>query len=151
MTEADWQGCDDIWTIMRWISAAGSPDAHRRLACEFARLVWKELPPIGQSALIEAEKLANGESDEETCEHYQRQLQEVLSEENESEPISTVIWALQQHSSSYPTWYSASLVGSNIIELEAAGGAELCQIVRRAFSYETAKSSQDEKDITSRG
>ncbi|QDU05908.1 hypothetical protein V6x_56520 [Gimesia chilikensis] len=138
MTEEEWDECEDYFGLLGNIPPVHSIYIHRKIACEFARLVWNDLPPLGQEALSECEKLAAGQSDSEICSRYQKQLQELLIDGGESQPLSVVIWALQEDTASYPSHYSAQLAGLNIINSEAGTPHQLCQIIRKNIPDDVA-------------
>ena len=138
LTESEWQRSADPHAMLKAIRDSSTESVHRSIACEFARLVWNDLPGVARDALTTAEALANGTGDVERCRTVQTELQALLPDDYSSAPVSAVIWALQESTSSYPAWYSAALAGLNIISLGTAQPNALCTIIRQ---YATCPSS----------
>jgi len=122
---------EDYWKLLEKAKDVLNEGTQRRIACEFARIVWDNLDDLGREALVCAENYANGNGAIEKCEEYQKRLQEYLREDGQASPYSPIIWALMESTKSYPMWYSAGIAGSNVVDLNRATNADLCSIVTR--------------------
>lgn len=101
----------------------------RVIAYKFCLLIEKDLDELGKGALKLVEQLTSDHISVEKYKSYQAQLQNKLPEENVS-PYSPLIWALMPHTDTYPAWYSAAIVGLNIVDLRMATFPELTNLTK---------------------
>jgi hypothetical protein len=135
MPNADWQEADDFHRMLQHVGATCSTRSQRRIACEFARLVFDDLPQLGKTALEYAENMDSDPDHPIRSKQFQDQLQLYLSKDGSSAPCSAVVWALMPSTSSYPVWYSASMVACNLVEMKAATPRQLCDLIRALVRY----------------
>ncbi|MCF6401735.1 hypothetical protein L3C95_02550 [Chitinophaga filiformis] len=105
----------------------------RIIAYKFCLLVENDLDDLGKGALKLLEQLTADHVSVQDCESYREQLQNKLPDEGTS-PYSPLIWALMPHTDSYPAWYSAAIVGFNIIDLKISTFAELTHLTEEILS-----------------
>ncbi len=101
----------------------------RIIAYQFCLLVEKDLDDLGKGALKLVKQLTSDQVSLQDCESYREQLQDKLPDEGTS-PYSPLIWALMPHTDSYPAWYSAAIVGVNIVDLGASDFFELMDLTK---------------------
>lgn len=135
MPNVDWQETDDFHRMLQHVGATCSTRSQRRIACEFARLVFDDLPLLGKTALEYAENMDADFDHPIRSKQFQDQLQLYLSKDRSSAACSTVIWALMPSTSSYPAWYSASIVACNLVEMKIATPRQLCDLIRASISH----------------
>ena len=94
MPNADWQETDDFHRMLQHVGATRPTPSQRRIACEFARLVFDDLPLLGKTALEYAENMDSDSDHPVRSKQFQDQLQMYLSKDHSSVACSAVIWAL---------------------------------------------------------
>lgn len=140
MPFVDWQETDDFHRMLQHVGATCSTQLQRHIACEFAHLVFDDLPPLGKAALAFAENMDSDPDHRDQSKEFQDQLQSYLSKDHSSVPCSAVIWALMPSTSSYPAWYSASIVAYNLVDMNTATPRRLCDLIRSLVSYGSSSS-----------
>lgn len=130
MSNVDWQEADDFHRMLQHVGATCSTRSQRRIACEFARLVFDDLPQPAKAALEYAQNMDSDPDHLIQSRQFQDELQLYLSNDHSSVPCSAVIWALMPSTTSYPAWYSASIVAHNLVEAKAATPRQLCDFIR---------------------
>ena len=103
----------------------------RRIAFIFCQLVEGDLDKLGTEALRLVEHLSLGSAYSMKCKSYQKKLQRNLPKDDSLSFYSPLIWALEEHSNSYPAWYSAGIVGINIVDLNKSTYPDLTSIVEK--------------------
>lgn len=99
----------------------------RIIAYQFCLLVEKDLDDLGKGTLKLVQQLTSDQVLSEECASYREQLQDKLPDEGTS-LYSPLIWALMPHTDSYPVWYSAAIVGLNIVDLGVSTFPELTDL-----------------------
>ncbi|WP_148230496.1 hypothetical protein [Chitinophaga pinensis] len=105
----------------------------RTIAYNFCLLIEKDLDDLGKGALKLVQQLTAGDISSEECTAYREQLQHRLPDEGTS-PYSPLIWALTPHTASYPAWYSAAIVGLNVIDLGRSTFPELTDLTKEILN-----------------
>jgi hypothetical protein len=101
----------------------------RIIAYKFCLLVAKDLDDLGTGALKLVEQLTSDHVSSQDCESYRKLLQDKLPDEGTS-LYSPLIWALSPNTYTYPAWYSAALVGLNIVDLKISTFPELTDLTK---------------------
>jgi hypothetical protein len=117
------------WEIFQTEVRSLAERKQRIVAYKFCLLIGKDLDHLGKGALKLVEQLISDHVSLQACKSYQEQLQNKLPNENPS-PYSPLIWALMPHTDTYPAWYSAAIVGLNIVDLKIATIPELTTLTR---------------------
>ncbi len=130
MNEQQWKSSTDLNEMLDFLQDKCSEKTHRKISCNFSRLVWDDLPDLGKRGIELAERYIKGDEPWEYCESLQKELQSILPDDGHSHPISPVIWTLQPSTSSYPPYYAAKIVALNIVELTDFNYEDLCDVVR---------------------
>jgi hypothetical protein len=99
----------------------------RIIAYQFCLLVEKDLDDLGRGALKLVQQLTSEHVSLQECTSYRELLQDKLPDEGTS-PYSPLIWALRPHTETYPAWYSAAIVGVNIVDLGVSDFFELTDL-----------------------
>jgi len=105
----------------------------RVIAYQFCLLVEKELDDLGKGALQLIQQLTLEHVSLEECASYREQMQDRLPDEGTS-LYSPLIWALTPHTASYPVWYSAAIVGVNIVDLGVRTFPGLTELTEKILS-----------------
>lgn len=107
----------------------------RIIAYKFCLLVEKDLDDLGKGALKLLEQLTSGQASLQECISYREQLQDKLPDDDtETSPYSPLIWALMPHTDTYPAWYSAAIVGLNIVGLRISTFSELTDLTKEILN-----------------
>ena len=107
----------------------------RMIAYKFCLLVEKDLDDLGKGALKLLEQLTSDLVSLQECIPYREQLQDKLPDDDEdASPYSPLIWALMPHTVSYPAWYSAAIVGLNIVDLRISTFQELTDLTEEILN-----------------
>lgn len=101
----------------------------RIIAYKFCLLAENDLDDLAKRALRLVEQLTSGHVSLQDCESYREQLQNQLPDEGTS-VYSPLIWALTPHTDAYPAWYSAAIVGLNIVDLGTSTFPELTDLTK---------------------
>lgn len=130
MKKEEWISNDDYFKMLEFIKDKSSEELQRKISCIFCRTIWDRLSHLGKESLLAAEKLARSEIRQYTCDFYIKKLQALIPKGGEPHIFSPIIWALTQSNDSYPTWYTAGIVASNIEEITGVSSMDLCNIIR---------------------
>ena len=107
----------------------------RIIAYKFCLLVEKDLDDLGKGALKLLEQLTSGQASLQECISYREQLQDKLPDnDTDTSPYSPLIWALMPHTDTYPAWYSAAIVGLNIVDLRISTFSELTDLTKKTLN-----------------
>lgn len=107
----------------------------RIIAYKFCLLVGKDLDHLGKGALKLLEQLTSGQASLQECISYREQLQDKLPDDDtETSLYSPLIWALMPHTDTYPAWYSAAIVGLNIVDLRISTFSELTDLTKEILN-----------------
>jgi hypothetical protein len=135
LSHSEWLVVDDFYRLLEHVGATCPVSTQRALACSLASVLFEQLPTQAQRALLFAETMDASEGGIDVAEDYTAQLQCFLPEDCSVVPCSAVIWALMPHHSSYPIWYSASIIAGILGELNAVNRGQICEIVKIAAPY----------------
>jgi hypothetical protein len=102
----------------------------RKISFEFCNLVKDDLDDLGLEAWQVVERLAITEVSIRLRQSYQKKLRKKLPL-NKPHPYSVLLWALEINSNSYPSWYSAGIAGSNVVDLKRGSYKELIALVKK--------------------
>jgi hypothetical protein len=120
----------EYWNIFETHAKYLPETEQRKIALAFCQLVEGDLDDLGKKAMKIVADLCLGNASARKCKMSQKRLQANLPKENVASPYSVLIWSLQENSRSYPTWYSVSIAGSNVVDLNKATYPELTKIVK---------------------
>lgn len=120
---------EQYWEIFKTKVQPLAERKQRIIAYKFCLLVEKDLDDLGKGALKLVEQLTTDPISLQECKSYQEQLQNKLPIKNVS-PYSPLIWALMPHTDTYPAWYSAAIVGLNIVDLKISTLPELTNLTK---------------------
>jgi len=128
------EGSDEYWELFETQAKYLSEPTQRQIAYDFCKLIEDDLDILGNKALKIIGELCVGKASLRKSKMAQKKLQNHLPKENIISPYSVLIWAIMENTTSYPTWYSASIAGSNVVALKRATYLELTKIVKKYLS-----------------
>ncbi|WP_149696291.1 hypothetical protein [Chitinophaga sp. CF418] len=120
---------NQYWEVFETKVRSLTERQQRIIAYKFCLLAEKDLDDLGKGALRLVEQLTSGHVSLQDCESYREQLQNRLPDE-ETSAYSPLIWALTPHTAAYPAWYSAAIVGLNIVDLGISTFPELTDLTK---------------------
>lgn len=121
---------EEYWNLFKTRVKSLTEQQQRAIAYKFCLLTEKYQDDLGKEALLLTEKIVAGKATLPECESCLKQLRDKLPQEGVS-IYSPLIWALMPDTSSYPTWYAAAIVGSNVVELNMATLPELTALTQK--------------------
>lgn len=122
---------EQYWELFNTKVRPLTESQQRVIAYKFCLLAEKDLDDLGKGALNLLEQVTSGHVSLQDCISYREQLQDKLPDDDtETSPYSPLIWALMPHTDSYPAWYSAAIVGLNIVDLKISTFSELTDLTK---------------------
>ncbi|UPK70260.1 hypothetical protein [Chitinophaga filiformis] len=123
------------WEIFKTKVRPLTESQQRVIAYKFCLLIENDLDDFGKGALTLLEQVTSARVSLQDCISYREQLQDKLPDDDtETSPYSPLIWALMPHTDSYPAWYSAAIVGVNIVDLKIRTFSELTDLTKEIVS-----------------
>jgi len=127
------QESNQYWEVFKTKVRPLTERQQRIIAYKFCLLAEKDLDDQGKGALKLVEQLTSDHVSLQDCKSCREQLQNKLPEEGTS-PYSPLIWALTPHTDTYPAWYSAAIVGLNIVDLKISTWQKLTDLTEEILN-----------------